>query len=327
MSRFTIEKIDRNSEKDYKKWVNFLKEANGATIFHHPDFLSYHKSRFYEYHLGVFKGEKLFGIMPLAISIENGEKIAKSPYGASYGGFIFQNILTYSNSKEIIMLLKVFLRENKIKTVIITPSLQIYYKSFSETLNFSMLEQDFKIINSDISSIVCLKEDDLEKRVFTSKLRNMVRKAEKMDIQTQFYSSIDDFWSLMDKTFNKHGVSPTHTKEEINYLTQKFPNDIYFNIAYLNGTPIAAIGVFNLNEKNIMSFYLCSDEQYKYTQAMSLIIYKTILKAKEDGFDYFDFGTSSVNMVGKENIFKFKESFGAVGSFRHTYYWKEEELE
>ena len=55
---------------------------------------------------------------------------------------------------------------------------------------------------------------------------------------------------------------------------------------------------------------------------MSLIVYDTILKAKEDGFKYFDFGTSSVNMKGRENIFRFKESFGAIGVFRHTYYWR-----
>jgi lipid II:glycine glycyltransferase (peptidoglycan interpeptide bridge formation enzyme) len=52
---------------------------------------------------------------------------------------------------------------------------------------------------------------------------------------------------------------------------------------------------------------------------MSLLIFDTILDAKEREFDFFDFGTSSVNMIGRENIFRFKESFGSIGNFRHTY--------
>ncbi len=319
MSKFAIQKINRRDEKDYKKWVNFLEKVDGATIFHHPDFLSYHFDRFDEYHLAIFKGEHIFAIIPLALVEVDGKKIAKSPYGASYGGFVFKKLLSYSESKEIAILFKEFLSNNNIETTYITPSLDFYHKVFSDTFNFAMLEQGFKIINSDITSVVPLKDVDLETEVFTSKLRNVVRKAQKLDINIVYDASIDDFWILMEKTFNKHGVSPTHTKEEIGYLNSKFPKDIYFNIAYLDNTPIAGMGVFKINSLVNMSFYLCSDSNYQQTQALSLLVYDTIKKSQENGFNYFDFGTSSVNMIGKDNIFRFKESFGSIGKFRNTY--------
>ncbi len=308
---FKIKKL--NKEKDYKLCNSFIKNANGATIFHSLDFLSYHKDRFNEHHLGIYKGDTLIGFIPLAI-VNN---IAKSPYGASYGGFIFSQILTYSNSKEIAELFINYLKELKIKAIQITPSLGIYHqKEYSQTFLFALRERGFKIINSDITSVVHLNKDKL----FTSNARNKAKKAKKLGIELKFKSSLNDFWILMDKTFAKHGKNPTHTKEEYKYLMQKFPKDIYCNIAYLDNKPIAGMGVFILNKTTMMSFYLASDYDYKTTQALTFLVSEIILDAKEKGFKYFDFGTSSVNMKAYENIFAFKENFGAVGLFRDTYY-------
>ena len=321
--KFTLNRIDRKNERHYRVWKNFLKDANGATIFHDPDFLAYHGDKFIEHHLAIYKGETLYGIIPMAIIDNGGEKIVKSPYGASYGGFIFRKVVNYSDAKKIVELFLSYIKKMGIKKIFITPSLPIYYmKGYSDTFLLAMLELGFEIYNSDISSVVFLNEKDIENNIFTSKSRNMARKARKAGVVTKFNVSLDDFWILMDKTFERHATNPTHSKYEIKYLMEQFSDKIYCNIAYLDAMPVAGVGVFELNEKNMMSFYLCSDIDYKQIQAMSLIIYDTLLKAKDEGFLYFDFGTSSVNMKGRKNIFRFKESFGAVGIFRHTYYWE-----
>ncbi len=305
-----IAKIDR--VKDYKKWVNLFKKADGATIFHHPLFLAYHQNRFNEEHLGIFKGEELIAVIPLAIN----QNSAKSPYGASYGGFIGIKNFTYSESKEIVELFLDYLKAKGVKDITITPSLGIYYKNYDETLLFAMMEQGFRIVNSDISSIVRLNKQNL----FNAKLRNISKKAQNLGVELKFkVSNVDDFWLLMEKTFAKHKKSPTHNKEEYKDLMQKFPNKIYCNIAYLDKEPIAGMGIFEINDRAIMSFYHCSNEEYKYTQALTFLVVTTILDAKERGFKYLDFGTSSVNMKANPNIFRFKESFGAIGLFRHTY--------
>lgn len=319
MSKFELKKIERTNERDYKKWKKGLKDFIGSTIFHDPDFLSYHGAKFEEYHLGVFKGEELFGILPLAIFENENKKDVKSPYGASYGGFIFKAILNYSDSKEIIEKFIEFTKDLNINSIIITPSLPVYHESYSDTFIFALLEQGFSVVNSDITSIVYFNSRDTENTIFTSRARNMARKARKVNVKFETDCNIDDFWVLMEKTFQKHGTNPTHTKEELAFLQNIFPNDIYFNIAYIDNTPVAGMGVFNINQLCSMSFYLCSDSEFQNTQALTLVVYESILAAQSKGFKYFDFGTSSVNMVGRENIFRFKESFGAVGQFRHTY--------
>jgi len=304
--------IDRN--KDYKRWCNLYKKADGATLFHHPDFLSYHQDRFNEEHLGVFKGAELIALIVLAI--ENKE--AKSPYGASYGGFIGIKNFSYSESKEIVTLFLDYLQQKDIKSITITPPFSIYYKNYSQTLLFAMLEQGFYRSNSDISSVVALQKETL----FNAKLNNIAKKAKSLGVETLFRANLDDFWSLMEQTFSKHKKSPTHTKSEYAYLMQQFPKHIYCNIAYLDKKPLAGVGVFELNEQVMMSFYLCSNEAYKTTQALTLLLQETIKDAKQRGFSYFDFGTSSVGMQAKPNIFKFKEGFGAIGLFRDTFTYK-----
>lgn len=320
MSKFKIKKLDRKLEKDYNKWIKLLQRANGDTIFHHPEFLSYHNDNFNEHHLGVFKGEQIFGMIPLAINETDCKRVAKSPYGASFGGFIFENVLTYMESKEVLNLFIDYLKELEVSETIVTPSLSIYHnKIYSDTFSFAMMEKGFNLINSDITSVVPLKTANIEKNIFTSKTRNMIRKAEKSNIKIEFRGGVDDFWSLMDKTFSKHGVNPTHTKKQYIDLMNKLSDKIYCNIAYIDDRPAAAMGVFEINEKNIMSFYLCKDINYQQTQALSLVISETIKDAQKRDFNYFDFGTSSVNMEGKENIFRFKEGFGAIGQFKKTY--------
>ena len=322
MAKYLIRRLDRLKEDDCTIWKLFLGKANGKTIFHNPDFLSYHKERFNEHHIGIYKGDQLLGIMPMAIITEGSKLIAKSPYGASYGGIIFPSVMSYSNSKSIVNSLIEYLKTLSVNELIITPSPEINYTLYSDTFLFVMMEAGFTVINSDVTSVVCLSDIDLEKNTFTSRARNMQKKAKKEGVTIIQNAEVNTFWDVMDKTFKRHGENPTHSKEELKYLNSLFPDDIYCDIAALDKIPIAGIAYFKLNEHVCMSFYLCNDIDYKETQALSMLVYESILKSQRNKFKYFDFGTSSVNMVARENIFLFKESFGAIGRFRKTFQLK-----
>jgi hypothetical protein len=314
-------KIIPYTEKLCSQWNDFVEQSNNGTIFHRLDFLNYHKEKFKNNlkNLIVLKGDKIYSILPMAVFESDSKKTAKSPFGASYGGFIFKKTPNYNTSKEIIKKFIEYCIQDGINEVIITPTIDIYHKNYCETFLFAMLESGFKISNSDITSIVDLEDPDIENNIFSSKIRNIVRKARKEKLKIVANSNINDFWEVMDITFNKIGKNPTHTIEELIYLNQEFPTSIFCDTAYYEDKPIAGIGYFKINNLVNMSFYLCKDNKYQMMQALSLLVYEGILKSKENGFRYFDFGTSSSNMIGNDNIFMFKESFGAIGRFRNTY--------
>ena len=94
-------------------------------------------------------------------------------------------------------------------------------------------------------------------------------------------------------------------------------------MAYFENKAVAAICYFAINNLVNSSFYLSQEPESQKKQALSLLVYQGLQNARDQGFQAFDFGTSSINRRGRTNIFKFKESFGAIGQFRTTYKWSQ----
>lgn len=314
------------SENAQKKWNDFVENSNEGTIFHRLDFLQYHgdKYRQNEKHLVFLKGSTLWGVLSIGIfEQENGERIARSPYGASYGGPVFMQPLEYEESQQIVAALLEYLTENHIATCTLTLPITCCYRKYSETFRLALMELGFQCTNRDISSVVPLNTGRPVDEEMTKRARNMSRKAINAGVVRTHQGSVDDFWKVLEKTYEKHGTNSTHSQREFKWLVERIPGRVYADVAYLEGEPIAGIGFFVINQRVNSSFYLCQDPEYQSTQSLSWLISAALMDCEQSGYQWFDFGTSSVNMQGRANIFRFKESFGAIGWFRDTYTWKE----
>lgn len=318
MSETSFRELRRHDEWQVVQWKALLAKADGGTIFHDPDFLAYPRDRFEEHHLGYFRGDTLYGILPMAISEQDGVRTARSPYCGSVGGFVFPAPLDYSRSDELMAGLVCYLRDLGISRVVITPPVPAYYRLPTDTLLFAMLRNGFRPTNSEITSILPLGPA-VEADAFTSRARNMARKAEKAGVTCRLRAAIEDFWPLMEMTFDKHGARPTHSRAQWAWLMEHLPGSVWVDVAYVDGRPAAGIGHFRLNALADSSFYLCHDPTLRDSQASTLLVCHALVDAAARGYHWFDFGGSSVNMEPRENVFRFKESFGAVGMFRHSY--------
>lgn len=316
----TVKPLEKGQED---KWNLLVEKSNEGTIFHRLDFLAYHGDRFNEneHHLVFYNGDTPCGVMPMAIFEEEVRKVGKSPYGGTYGGPVFDRVLNYSDSMQVVTILLEYLRSVGVSQIRITLPIQCCYSHYSETFRLALLEHKFICVNRDISSVVCLdKRCDVEKEM-SSRSRNVARKARKAGVAIQNQGELADFWGVLEKTYKKLEMKPTHTREELSLLTDCFPSNIYFDVAYVDEMPVAGVGCFAINKRVNSSFYLCQDPEYQQTQALSLLIYEGLIRYQNEGYQWFDFGTSSANQQGRGNIFSFKESFGAVGQFRETYIW------
>lgn len=321
MSEITITHLKPHQREE---WDSFVERSNEGTLFHRLDFLSYHGEKFREneHHLVWLKGQSLFGIMPMSIFEDINGKTARSPYGGSYGGPIFEKPLNYNESRQITESLVDYFSQIGIVSFRMTLPIECCYAKYSETFKLSLLERDFSCVNRDISSVVPLNNNSNVQEIITSRARNMVRRASKSGITISQRTDLADFWKVMEKTFGKHGIKSTHTLSEFQWLCEKLPENIYADVAFYDSQPVAGIGYFVINKRVNSSFYLCQDPEYQNLQGLSLLINEALSKAQINGFSWFDFGTSSVNMQARESLFRFKESFGAVGLFRETYQWQ-----
>lgn len=307
----------------FERWNAFVEDSNEGTLFHRLDFLAYHGERFrqQEHHILFLKGQQLFGVMPMALIDEGGRLIARSPYGGSYGGPVFERPLAYDESRAVVAALLDYIVSVRAVGCRLTFPLACCYTTYSETFRLALLEHGFSCKNRDISSVVHLKTAQPVPERMNARARRMARKAQREGVVVVQRANIDDFWLVMQKTFAIHGINPTHTLEEFRWLCAHFPERIYVDVAYLDHRPIAGIGYFVTNKHVNCSFYLCRDSEFQEAQAQSLLIYETLTQLQQSSFTWFDLGTSSVNMQGRDNIFRFKENFGAIGLFRDTYVW------
>lgn len=307
-------------------WNDFVERSDSGTIFHRLDFLSYHGQRFAanERHLAILKGSSLFGVMPMGVFEESsGRRVARSPYGASYGGPVFAEPLDYATSREVTGAIVACLREWKVSQLVMTLPIAPCCRRYCETFRLALLEAGFACTNRDISSVVDLRGAADVQQVVTSRARNMSRKAQKLGVKVVERAGVEEFWAVMEATFRKHGKSPAHSLEEFRLLHERFPQRIWVDVAALDGTAVAGVGYVAVNARVNSSFYLCQDPAHQSTQAQSLLVCHALEQSKKAGYAWFDFGTSSRQTRGVANIFHFKESFGAVGFFRETYTWSE----
>ena len=317
--------LEHANKKHLADWDDFVEKSINGTIFHKRKFLDYHQDKFSneEQFFVIKKGDSVIAQFCYLKKLDQDNKsIALSPYGASFGGPILKSFPTYLQSKNIVTAIIEHFNCQNIQRCQITIPLSIYSIAPLDVFTFSFLESGFKIQNMDISSIVNLSSDKIEDTI-SSRARNNLRKVkENQKIRIQHRASVDDFIETLDATFARHGSKPTHSHSEIYFLTKNLPNEVYVDVAFYENIPVAGICYFKINNRVLSTFYLTQTKLGIENNCLTLLIVEGIKRARSEGYMWLDFGTSSINMKARENIFKFKESFSILGVFKQTISWE-----
>ncbi|MFI8383577.1 GNAT family N-acetyltransferase [Pseudomonas sp. NPDC079086] len=305
-------------------WDDFVESSNDGTLFHQMRFLRYHGNRFSdsEHFLSIQRKQKRIGVWPLALVERDGELCALSPYGASYGGPALREALGLSACRDVIGAAVAYVASAGAKEFRVTLPLRACSRVYTETFRFALMEAGFACVNRDVSSVIPLDPNLTEfaqVESHRSEWERRARKASKSGVVVRRGAPIEHFWQVLDVTFAKHGMKPTHTFEELQWLVSELPESIFFSCAYLDEKPVAGVCYFVQNRRVVGTFYLCQDPQYQATQAQSALLLDGFQHAQEMGYIWMDLGTSSVQMKAYDSIFRFKETLGAVGQFRETY--------
>lgn len=322
MKRFRILEYESSPEE----WDAYVHNSNNGTIFHEQRFLQYHGDRFKgkERYLAIYKNDSLFALFSLAVTNSDLGDVANSPFGASYGGPVFRKIKNYEDSAEIVRLILEWAAVNNIVRLTLTNTIFPLVRSQSDTFNFAMLEKGFVLANRDISSIVCLDKNNHLYGEYERKNKEMARKsrrAKREGVVIVDDGPLDDFLFVQKETFEKLGITPTHSYIELKKLKELYPECITFPVAYLGDRPISALGLFKVTSEVLMAFYILNSPKYRQLQGLTCLFHMCIESALNKGNKWFDLGTSSTSMRSNVNLFRFKESLGAAGFFRDTFVW------
>ena len=307
-----------------ERWDEDIARSVNGTLFHLRRFLAYHGTRFSgsERFLLVLDGDSVLAQIPVAVSGDPGSgRHLRSPYGASYGGFAFQRYPSFRQAQAIVEAFQEWCRREGITQATITPPIAACAELPLDVFSFALLHAGFRSVSRDVSSLLALDPRRPAADAVSARARNTGRKAERAEVTVQTRASIEDFWSVMDATFERHGTQPTHTLDEIDRLARSLPDRVYVDVAYHASRPVAGVAYFVINQRVNSSFYLCQRPEQRELNALTLCVIEGLERARAEGYRFFDFGTSTVAMQPRPNVFRFKESFTSAGQFRETFEW------
>lgn len=302
MKNYTIK---RYQENDYANWNAFISQAKNATFLFHRDFMDYHKDRFEDYSLQVFKGEKLVAVLP-ANRVEN---VVYSHQGLTYGGLVYGDKLKLASVIVVFKAILFYLNENEITKIQLKTIPSIYHNKPAEELNYALFLAEAQLIRRDTLAVI-----DLSKPILIAKGRKEgVKKGTVNDLKVKEVNDFDDFWEniLIPNLEKRYQVKPIHSLQEITNLKRSFPENIrQFNV-YCKDKIVAGATLFE-SENVIHSQYISADKN-KNTNGSLDFLYHHFIEEVFKEKKFFDFGTSNENQGKniKKGLSFWKESFGA----------------
>ncbi len=317
--------VTRYTDHAKRMWDRFVWNANNGTMFHTRRFLSYHPpERFEDHSLLFYEGNRIQALFPAALRTVDGSRILSSHCGASYGGFVYPENLSVRTAFDLVDALLSYAKEQGIDGIEMTLPPVIYLARPSHYLDFALYKNGFQYKKREVSSVIPLDfpADNILTQ-FKPEARTAYRKSVKSGIRVEESDDLASFYPILKKNLSmRHNVTPTHTLEELELLKKLFPERIRHFGAFLEDRMTAGVTAFLCNDRVVLAFYISHDEAFQAYRPVNHLFYEIIRWSIEKGYRFLDYGIFTVNEEPNWGLGKFKESFGARGILRETFYKK-----
>tara|TARA_R110000787_G_scaffold71771_1_gene159751 strand:- start:513 stop:1385 length:873 start_codon:yes stop_codon:yes gene_type:complete len=267
--------------------------------------MDYHKDRFEDFSLMIYKGDKLYALLPA--NINNG--VVYSHQGLTYGSLILQESAklksTFQAFKEV---LKFFFEEGVKKLDIrLIPA---FYNSLpSDELEYILYKAGASLVKRDMILLI----DYQNKLRFQKNRREGINKAKRKGLIVKVDGDYEKFWNeiLIPNLKRKHNATPVHSLDEIKQLATRFPKHICQVNVYQDDKIVAGTTVFLT--KNVVHPQYVSGDLNKNELGSLDLLYDFIIDHFKEERNYFSFNTSSEEngKLLNEGLLFWKESCGA----------------
>ena len=299
-----------------------MQSSNNGTIFHYRSFLTYHIDRKFEDHALIFeKKGKIIAILSAAEVMDGEKKILYSHPGATFGGFVYEDLL-FEDANNIVNLLIEYCRKTNYTSIFLVQAPQLYNSNNNETLEYALHWQGFTIEETYFSSFIDLTSENEAINLVSSRKRRYLKKNSTNEkLRFEWNGNLDDFYPILCKNKKKHGSQPTHSKVELIKLMDLMPEKFHLLMMYKEDKPIG--GTFNIiaNSQVGIIFYNMINYEFEEFNPASFQILETMKWAKVNNLKYLDFGVSQLPkaenpLSPSPNLIRFKEQFSAKGMLR-----------
>lgn len=296
----------------YKHWNDFVAKAKNATFLFHRDFMDYHSHRFEDCSLLIFKNNILISVLPAHLLNNN----LHSHQGLSYGGFVFAPAVSFPDCLEAVKHTLQYGMAHRIKTLHLKLIPRIYQRFPADEINYLLFLLKARLTRSDLSSCIVISESR-----FAANRQEGIKRGQRNKLIVKEETDMSSFWNLLliPQLHHKYHTRPVHSLEEIQYLQQKFPENIrQFNV-YDGQTLVAGTTVFETPQV-AHTQYIASNSDKNRLGSLDLLFHHLITEVFTTK-KYFDFGISNENngQYINKGLLYWKQGYGS-GSVVHDFY-------
>ncbi|WP_254272293.1 GNAT family N-acetyltransferase [Haloarcula marina] len=153
--------------------------------------------------------------------------------------------------------------------------------------------------------------DAIWSKIRDSRQRQIRQAADNDNLELTVGTSLEDvqrYYDLYLETMHRHG-SPPHSFEFFRILWERLHKDGKFRLTTIDydGTPIN--GIINLAlGSTVYQWGVVNDYEYRDLNGGSLLLWKSLEQAAEEGYDTYEFGRTREG----SGVYMFKKSFGGT---------------
>lgn len=301
--------------RDYLKgeWDEFVRNSKTPHFMFYRDYMEYHRDRFDDCSLMVRDDSGgLVAVFPANASYHS----LISHQGLTFGGLIFsKETKTPEAVKSLSEVLK-FVESEGFKELVYKKIPYIYHISPSDEDLYALYIEGADLIRRDVSTSIFLKN----KIKYSSQRKRSIKKSNKNGVIVDEAFDSGTFWDVVTGVLcEAHGVAPVHSSEEMQYLKNKFPDNIKFYCGFLGDDVVSAVVVYNTCGV-VHTQYLAATDAGKDVGALDAIIDFLISTYETDDI-IFDFGISTENdgLYLNQGLIRQKEGFGGRSIVHDSY--------
>ena len=217
-------------------WDEMIAQSRNGVFLFFRDYMEYHIDRFQDASLLFFDGNDLLAVLP---ANRNGDQVV-SHGGLTFGGVISRHNLGASAMLELFDALRGWLHGQGVSTLLYKPVPHIYHRVPAEEDLYALFRSGARLVRRDLSSTL-----DMTCRAPMEHGRQSQLKRGKRTFVVRESRDYGAFMDLVSSGLTtKYNVEPTHTKQEMELLAGRFPQNIRLYGAYRGEQLCAGVLVY-----------------------------------------------------------------------------------
>ncbi len=285
--------------------------------------MEYHSNRFKDNSLLFYQGNDLVAVLPA--NLEDSTL-------CSHGGLTFGGVISGLNMSQTLMLevfhqLMGYCKEQNIKQVIYKPVPHIYHTYPAEEDLYALSRNNAQLISRNVASAIFLQK----KKPMKQLRKRTIKKAQKQNVVVKQCNDFKTFMEISaDVLKDRHESKPVHATHEIEYLAEKFPDNLKLFAAYKNEEMLAGVVVYEY--KHVAHAQYAANSDFGWDCGAEDAIFDFLINQYYRDCLYFDFGISNekvgqvlLDKVLNEGLIRYKEGFGASSVVYDCYRMQVEE--